>query len=76
MPDRGENAPETLDFSNDLITTMNIGAMIPTGMHTGHGRARATTTTGTPEMDKITEWEEAIEASVHGPHGQLRVETP
>ncbi|MET8681759.1 hypothetical protein ABZW18_30295 [Streptomyces sp. NPDC004647] len=75
LSDRGEIAPETLDFSNGLIATMNIGAMIPTGIHTGDVKVRATAATGPPTTSDVTEWDEVIEASVHAPHGELRVET-
>ncbi|MGP3998689.1 hypothetical protein [Streptomyces sp. 8N706] len=75
LSDRGETAPETLDFSNGLIATMDIGAMVPCGIHTGQVKVRATATAGLPETGDVIEWEEIVEASVHAPHGELRVDT-
>lgn len=71
----GEISPETLDFSTGLIATMSIGAMVCTGIHTGHVRVDALVGDRSPEEADLAAWDDVCEASVHAPHGELVVES-
>ncbi|MEU5428781.1 hypothetical protein AB0H73_24775 [Streptomyces olivoreticuli] len=75
ISDNGEIAAETLDHTNGLIATMDIGAMVSVGIHTGQVTACASVTAGPPETDDFAEWDEVAEASVYAPYGELRVAT-
>lgn len=73
LSDAGGIAPGTLDFTTGLIATMDIGAMISAGIHTGPVRVHAHPSPERPEDDDLSAWDEICEASVYAPAGDLRV---
>ncbi|MEU7168797.1 hypothetical protein AB0A70_29800 [Streptomyces morookaense] len=73
ISDGGEIAVETLDLTTGLIGTMDIGAMVTAGIHTGHVKVCATVVAGPPESDDFADWDEVVEVSVYAPRGELRV---
>ncbi|MFI1799434.1 hypothetical protein ACH427_19085 [Streptomyces sp. NPDC020379] len=75
ITDDGEIAAETLDFGTGLVGTMDVGAMVSTGIHTGQVKVCAATTAGPPQTGDFCDWDDVVEASVYAPHGDLRVST-
>ncbi|MFD9595075.1 hypothetical protein ACFWA9_20300 [Kitasatospora sp. NPDC059973] len=65
------------DYSNGLVITMTSGARIHTGIHTGPACAYVTVLTARPDDGKGPDprWSEVVEASVHAPRGNLRVDS-
>lgn len=73
--DDGLIASETADWSNGLAAPMSEGALITTGINTGHVRITAITQDAAPVHDAQGQWEEIVEVSVHAPAGALRIES-
>jgi hypothetical protein len=73
LSDAGQTAPDTLGFTTGLIATMDIGAMISTGIHTGPVQVHVQVLQAPPSDHDLHEWDDVCEASIHAPHGDLRV---
>ena len=64
---------DTADWSNGLIVTMDIGASIYTGIDRGTVRVTVDLRTTAPADIDTGPWDDIVEASIHAPHGNLRV---
>lgn len=73
--DGDDLAVESADWSNGLIATMDVGAMICTGIHTGTVRLHTEVLDTAPPDPGTTSWDEVIDASVHAPAGRLQLVT-
>ncbi|MFF9901545.1 hypothetical protein [Streptomyces longispororuber] len=77
--DHGDIPADTADWSNDFVAVMSAGALIATGIHTGHVRVQALTgpPPAAPEEERrmLDEWDEVVEVTVHAPAGDLRTES-
>lgn len=72
--DQGNISADTADFSNGLVAPMDRGAFILTGINTGYVRVQTRVLDARPHIE-CDEWEEVVEASVHAPTGDLKVES-
>ncbi|MFF4061348.1 hypothetical protein ACFYZ8_35700 [Streptomyces sp. NPDC001668] len=74
--DNGYIDTETADFSNGngLVVPMARGAFVLTGINTGYVSVETRVVEGPPDLE-TDDWEEVIEASVHAPAGDLKVES-
>jgi hypothetical protein len=71
--DRYDIPIETADWSTGLIVEMATGAMIYTGIDRGAVRVSADVRVAPPPRVDAGPWDDIVEATVHAPHGQLRV---
>ncbi|TDD05396.1 hypothetical protein E1292_17170 [Nonomuraea deserti] len=82
--DGGEIPIETADYSNGLVVLMSAGALLYTGIDTGVVHVGLTLASQPPDNlvpDAGTDdnlgasWQDIVEASVHAPRGQLRLDS-
>ncbi|MEV0615372.1 hypothetical protein AB0I81_18790 [Nonomuraea sp. NPDC050404] len=82
--DGGDIPIETADYSNGLIVVMSAGALLYTGIDTGLVHVAITLASHPPEnpdpgpgneTSPETSWQDIVEASVHAPRGQLRLDS-
>ncbi|MCX5052081.1 MULTISPECIES: hypothetical protein [unclassified Streptomyces] len=74
--DAGEIPAHTADWSNGFVATMQCGALIATGTHTGYVRVQAISQHYRPDLSPAdARWDEIVEVTVRAPHGKLSVES-
>lgn len=71
--DQYEIPIETADWSTGLVVEMSSGAMIYTGIDRGAVRVTTDVRSTAPEQIDPGPWDDVVEASVHAPHGELRI---
>ncbi|AQZ65122.1 unnamed protein product [[Actinomadura] parvosata subsp. kistnae] len=73
--DGGDLPIGTADHSTGLVVVMSAGALIYTGIDTGTVHVGITLATQPVDLDPETPWEDIVEAGVHAPRGDLRLDS-
>jgi hypothetical protein len=65
----------TADWTNGLIVSMSIGALIHTGINRGQVNVRVDIRSDPPDSIDQGPWDDIVEASIHSAQGQLRIQS-
>lgn len=72
--DAGELHIESSDWSNGLVSVMDVGAMVYTGIDRGYVRLQTEVVAEPPDEIDAGPWDEIVEVSLTCAQGQLRID--
>ena len=72
--DQYEIPIETADWSTGLVVEMSVSAMIYTGINRGYVHVIVDARATAPDRIDARPWDDIVEAPVHSPHGDLRIQ--
>lgn len=73
--DRGEVPIAPGEFSNGLLRSLPVGALLYTGISVGSVRLAAEISDTKPDYSEIADWDDVVEVSVRSEYGQLCVDS-